>query len=509
MFIMKKILLTTLSIYFFASLKAQTGHEIKINFKNCKDTLVYLAYYQFDKSYLADTCKKVIKGNIVFKGKNKLDKGVYYLVSQDKARYFDFFVDDQNQKFQISTDTSDFVKSLKSPNSKQNDDFFNYIKFITAKNLEFVNFKNKTKGMSQADSISFINEKGKTLNESVVGFEKTFIIQHKGTFVADVINLKIEKELKDVPKASNGRPDSIFAYYYYKNHFWDGVNFQDDGILRSPFFADKIKKYFNTVIIQHPDTVIAEIDRLMAKTKLGSKMNMFLLAYFTPTYESVKIMGFDKVFVHIIDTYFRTGKAKGIYDDKTIENIVKRGDILKPLLLGSIASDLLMIDTIGHKKIAKMGFDTAKTSAGATELYYKNVQALEQIYVSMSSVKADYLILLFWDVDCGHCQTEVPKILEEYHSLLKEKKDVKVFSVYTQHEFEKYRKYIIEHKLDWINVYDGVHLNNIKEKYDIYSTPVIYILDKDKRIKAKRIGTEQIKDLIYQIEKEYKLLDKK
>ena len=358
--------------------------------------------------------------------------------------------------------------------------------------------------MNKVDSTAFINTKGKELNESVISFEKSFLEQHKGTFVGDVINLKMEKEAKDIPKASNGRPDSLFVYYYYKNHYWDGVNFEDDGIMRTPFFADRVKKYFNNIIVQNPDSVNVEIDRMMSKTKQGSKMNMFLLAYFTPTYESAKIMGFDKVFVHIVNTYFKTGKAKGIYDDKTIENIINRVKILEPLLLGSVAPDLLMIDTIGHKQVAKMGFDTVKTSAGATDLYYKNIQNLAQTFVSMSTVKADYLVLVFWDVDCGHCKTEIPKLLEEYHALLKEKKDVKVFSVYTQHEYEKYRKYIIDNKLDWINVYDGVHINNIKEKYDIFSTPVIYVLDKNKRIKAKRIGVEQVKEIVTQMEREYK-----
>ena len=79
-----------------------------------------------------------------------------------------------------------------------------------------------------------------------------------------------------------------------------------------------------------------------------------------------------------------------------------------------------------------------------------------------------------------------------------------MFSVYTQHEYEKYGKYIIDNKLDWINIYDGVHINNIKEKYDIYSTPVIYVLDRNKKIKAKRIGVEQVKDIVKAMEKEYK-----
>lgn len=503
---MKKLLLTLslLSVITTVSAQANQGHDIRINFKNCKDTVMYLAFYQFDKSYIADTCKKVVKGNVVFKGPKTLDKGVYYLVSQDKARYFDFFISDNNQKIVMSTDTTDLVKNLKCTTSKENDDFFNYIKFITAKNKEYMEVKSKTKGMNSKDSAAFMMEKGKSLNETVIAYEKTFLEQHKGMFVGDVINLKMEKEAKDIPKASNGRPDSMYVYNYYKNHFWDGVNFHDDGIMRTPFFADKLKKYFNNVIVQHPDTMNMEIDRIMNKTKAGTMMQKLLIAHFLFTSESSKLMGFDKVFVHVIDKYIRTGMAKEVYDEKTIEKIKERGDILKPLLLGSQAPDLLMIDTIGHKQIAKMGFDTVKTSQGATKLYYDNVQNLAQTFVSLYSIKADYLALVFWDVDCGHCKTEIPKLLEEYHKLKKEGYDIKVVSVYTQHEYEKWRKYVVENKLDWMNLYDGVHINNIKEKYDIYSTPVIYMLDKNKRIKAKRIGTEQVKDIVKQMEREYK-----
>jgi thiol-disulfide isomerase/thioredoxin len=126
------------------------------------------------------------------------------------------------------------------------------------------------------------------------------------------------------------------------------------------------------------------------------------------------------------------------------------------------------------------------------------------MYVKLHDVKADYTILIFWDVDCGHCQKEIPVLKEVYDELLKEKKDVKVYSVYTLYDSEKYKKYIAEHNLNFINLYDGAHINNIVEKYDVYSTPVIYILDKNKRIKAKRIGVDQIKKIISFIEKENK-----
>mgnify|MGYP000945681518 FL=1 len=121
---MKKLLLSFSLLSIVASTYAQSGHDIRINFKNCKDSVMYLAFFQFDKSYLADTCKKVVKGNVVFKGPKTLDKGIYYLVSQDKMKYFDFFISDNNQKITMSADTADLVKSLKCTTHKENDDFF-------------------------------------------------------------------------------------------------------------------------------------------------------------------------------------------------------------------------------------------------------------------------------------------------------------------------------------------------------------------------------------------------
>ena len=42
---------------------------------------------------------------------------------------------------------------------------------------------------------------------------------------------------------------------------------------------------------------------------------------------------------------------------------------------------------------------------------------------------------------------------------------------------------------------------NFRDVYDIYSTPVVFILDKDKKIIGKRLGVEQIEDFIKDVEK--------
>jgi hypothetical protein len=500
---MKKIILSLLFLLFINTIKAQNAYDIKINLKNCKDTLAFLTFYQFDKNMIVDTCTQIKNGRIVFNGKKPLNKGVYSLVSQGKSIYFDFFIDDQNQKLEINSDAdSNFRASLKCTNSKIENDFFEYIHFFESQKNEFDSHLLNTKGMSKKDSTDFVSSKQKIINENIENYEKEFILKNKGTFISDALNLKTEKYLKDIPKASNGRLDSLAVYGYYKKHYWEGVDFKDDGLVRTPFFSGRLKRYFESVVIRHPDSVSVEIDRIMKQSVEGSLMYKLLLAHFVSTYETSKIMGFDKVFVHVVDTYFKTGKANDLYnDDNIVKNIIARANLLRPLLLEEIAPELPMIPIESHDKIAKMGFETAKTSEELTKIFYANNQEIEKLFLKLHSIKAKYTVLVFWDVDCSHCIVEIPKLIDIYHDLLKDKIDLKVFSVYTQQEFEKYQKYVVDKKLDWINVYDGVHYNNLKDKYDIYSTPVIYILDKDKRIKAKRIDVEQIKSIIAALEK--------
>ena len=122
---MKKLLVAI--IFCFSSLftSAQSGYEITINLKNCNDSLAYLTFYRFDKTLIKDTCTTIKNGKIVFKGKEKLDKGIYSLVSQQKAILFDFFIDDDTQKLELSTELGiNITKELKAINSKRENDFF-------------------------------------------------------------------------------------------------------------------------------------------------------------------------------------------------------------------------------------------------------------------------------------------------------------------------------------------------------------------------------------------------
>ena len=74
---------------------------------------------------------------------------------------------------------------------------------------------------------------------------------------------------------------------------------------------------------------------------------------------------------------------------------------------------------------------------------------------------------------------------------------------------EEWKKFINEQGTgDWINVADINHdsegnpvaSSDWRDKYDIYSTPVVYLLDKEKSILAKRINHTQIAEIINRLE---------
>jgi thiol-disulfide isomerase/thioredoxin len=483
---------------------SQTGYEIRVNLKGCEDSVAYLVKYIFDQTYMVDTCKRVKKGAMTFKGRQPLDKGVYILVSQEKAPFFEFLVN-ESQKFVINADISDIAGSLEAPGNKENSDFFSYLRYTSGKNQEFNAARQETAGKSREDSTKIMQEKVRQLEADIKRFDEEFMVQIRGTFLYDFMNLKAEKNAPELPLASNGRPDSIYQYYYYKNHYFDGVDLRDERIARTPYFDDRVKRFFEQVLINNPDTVISEIDKLLARTQEGNLNFNVLIGYLTYKYEQSKIVGFDKVFLHLVDKYIVTGKAKGIYSEETIKNLKERSVIMNPLLEGKKIPDLYVIDTLHAREVRAMGFDTARSAKSVTALYYKNQTRLAPMLRTLYQVDAKYTVLLFWASDCGHCQKEVPKLHESMKSLAG-KMDVRVFAVQTKDDhFEEWRRFLITHKItDFINVYDPVHLNNFKEKFDMSSTPLIYILDRDKKIIAKKMASENVVEILKAYDKQAK-----
>ena len=279
-----------------------------------------------------------------------------------------------------------------------------------------------------------------------------------------------EPEVPEAPKDDKGNiTDSTFQFRYYKSHYLEYLDFSDERLLRTPIFQNKIKTYTQQLTVPFPDSIIVSIDTIIEKSRGNKEVFKYCVATLANYYETSNIMGYDKVFVHIAEKYYLSDEAYWV--DSTLRaKIHERVEKIKPNILGELAHDLAMPDT-------------------ALKMH------------SLHGIKAKYTILVFWDPTCSHCKVEVPKLCQYYDSVKTKGVSLEVFSVGIESDIELWKKFIRDNKLDWINVSDLYNQTNFRKYYDIYSTPVIYLLDDKKHIIAKRLDTEKIRDFISNAEK--------
>lgn len=442
------LLLIFLCLAFYGS--TQDAYQVNFRIRGLSDTVCLVANYYGNGTYVRDTLKVDAAGRCTFKAGADLPRGIYILVINDK-NYFDFIINN-DKKFKIETDRQKPMEKMTITSSPENSLFYKYLKYNKSQFDSIQTFQEKIKRFeNQPDSVELLNSLIRAKNTALIQYKLELIKKHPSSFLAFLITTMKE------PEVSN---DSAFSYQDYTSRFWEGTDFSDDRLLRTPVFHNKLKKYFDQVLIQQPDTLIREIDNILGKAKPNQEMFKYLIWFFTYHYESSDIMGFDRIFVDIVDKYYLTGEVTWL--SKTmIENIIKKANRLRPILIGQTAPNMIMQDTS-----------------------YR--------LVSMMNIKAKYLILLFWDPDCGHCENEIP-ILKTMYDEHKEEFGLEIFAVCSDTSLAKWKNIIRKKNLNWINVNGPRTLTgDYHEQYDIISTPVIYILNERKEIIAKRLNADQI-----------------
>lgn len=448
----------------------EEGYEIKLHINGIHDTIFFLGNHFGEKQYIQDTQRVDSKGWVTFKGKEKLEGGIYLGITAAK-KYFEIIVTN-NQHFTLETDTADFVKNMKVKNSPDNEVFYQYLNYISGKQSEIDPWRKILQNkQASKDSTELARKRLTEIDNEVKKYKENIIKTQPDKFISTVFLASQEPDVPEAPVV-NGVKDSTFQYRYFKAHFFDKVDFSNPWLLRTPVFESKIKFYLEKLTYQIPDSLCQSCFYICDKAKANKDMYKYCVVYCTSEYESSKIMGMDAVFNCMVEKYYITNQTPWV-DSVTMYKITDKAKKLKPLLIGKVAPNLIMKDT-------------------------------SDIFQNMYNIKARFTILCFWDPDCSHCKKEVPVLYEEYQKL--KNKDVKVMAICTETERKKWTDFIIKNKLDWYNVADIELHNNFRSIYDITSTPVVYCLDRNKKILAKRLPVEKLSEFI---EHQIKIEDKK
>jgi thiol-disulfide isomerase/thioredoxin len=466
-FFFATIIFFSLSVTSFS----QGSYRININLAGLNDSLIVMASYVGDKQFVVDTAYPDKKYNYLFTADSLLPEGMYLIASASKTKLFDFIVSG-NQQHSITGDVTKLPGSLRSGNSDQNKLLFDYIGFLSEKQKQMSKYMGlRSKYSNHPDSLAVVENQVKLLNEEVDRHIKGLINNNRGGFFSTFLNMMQEPELPETPILANGRPDSVFAYRQYKAHFWDNIDLSDSSVIRTPVIHGKVEQYLNNLTAPVPDSLKKSIDTLFARAKENPETFKYLAWFLTIEYESSEIMGYDAVFVHLVDKYYDDPKMSWM-NPTVKQNLIKRAEILRPILLGKEAPEMILLDTLQNP-------------------------------VSLKNIPADFTIIYFWDPDCSHCKKETP-ILKDFYANNKLNYNLEVYAVCMDTSWKDMKEYIRQNDTKWINVNGFYSMTpDFRELYDVRTSPVMYLLDREKKIIAKRVLTEQMREIIQELTEKF------
>lgn len=473
---MKYIFLTTFSFLLFTQIalgqdKGKSNSlkfEIKGKINGLKDPEVYLShYFGSNQQVIKDTALVDAEGNFVFKGTEELPKGLYF-INFSKNKIIDFVIGQSFFSFQ--TDTLDLISNMKITNSAENQAFYAYQQKMNALYSAYNSDPNKSQ------------QKLEAFKRTAQDFQKKWMADNSQLFVSKLIKATQEVEVPAYKKPVLNRKDStdryLFQYTFYKKHYFDYIDLNDERFLRTPFIQKKLDKFFEDLVVQNADSISKEADVLLAKIK-QSDVRKYVIYKIANTYENSKVVGTEGAFVHMAEKYYVGEPA--LWDSSTVRQLKNRIAILKPLLIGKKFPEMFLTNPEGKTF-------TSNTTAGK------------------------YTVVFLYDPECGHCREETPKLLALNNYF--KSKNISVLAASIVRDKDKWKQFIDEFKIsDWYNGID-VHKNpktgkeeyytDFINKYDVYSTPVIYILDAQKKIIVKRISVSDIQPFIEYYEKQLK-----
>lgn len=452
--------------------RAPGSYSIKVKIRGLKNVAVFLADNFGDKQYFRDTCFLDATGSGVFKGNPKLQRGMYMIVFPKLDGYYELPITD-DQDFSFEADTTLDESKIKITGSVENESFVEYQNMRRKYGEQRYNADNnykKAKAANDLNTMQSVKIEMDSLDARDTRYRNHYAAVHPDYFLT-----KLFTAFRPivVPKPADPT-DSMYEYFYYKNHYWDNVDFKEDGLIRAPqgLLVNKLNEYIDKVTIQDPDSLTAAVNRVMGLTKIYTETQKYFMQYLTNKFQDRKIMCQDNITINMINTFYCTGKAWWYTDTAELRKMCEESKKAIPTMCGKTALDLNMADTAGK---------------------------MHRLYDNLG---ANVTILFFYDPTCGHCKEVIPIVNAVFQK--HKAHGVKVYAVSTENKYEEWREMMRKKPElgEWVNVcktdrYYPWPIN--KYDYNITANPSLFVLDKSAKIVGKKLDEHQLEFFIESI----------
>lgn len=448
----------------------QTGYSqsfsLQLSFPDQPNDTVVLAHYYNGKIYANDSLQLDQHGQASLLKSKSYPQGIYTLILGQKQQVDLLLGEDQH--VQISQQHG----STKLEGASESEWFQAYVTFLKTKQQLASRLRQQlAESGEQTELQETIKKRLAQLDVEMQQKWQSEAEKGAGLFYGKFMNANRQKVLNkaDFP-AEVQASDSLMwvhTYQFNKNHYWDYFDWLDPRMWRTPTIHSKLENYFNKVLIQHPDSVLPVAVEMIEASKTQPEIFQNLVSFLLNNSVQSEYLGMENVFVALAEKYYLSGQAFWA-SSKTLETIRREVYFRKNNLVGSTAAELFLPDEEGQ-------------------------------YHSLHQQSTAYTVVVFWEPECGHCKQQIPALFEEVF-LQTDPSKLAVLAVYTQDNQEEWQHFIAEHELNgWLNLWDPDRLSNMQVNYNIRTTPMIYLLDRDKKIIAKKLTVDTLKTILKQL----------
>jgi peroxiredoxin len=403
-----------------------------------------------------------VDGNaIVFKQDEPFKPGHYYAYFTDGTGVQ--MLIDEDQTFSLKGQKGDLSNSMQVSGSKTNELLYQGLSFETSQQPEFQRLggelRNTEKGSAAYESLQAQRAVLVSIRQSTLG--KLFDANPNSLFTS-FKRAGQNPALKEI-RLSDGTINEEAQVVAFRNEFWDGVNFSDDRLLRTPVVFNKLKRYVTELTPQNADAIKESMANLMAKVPVGSEFYKFIANWVTLQYEPGKstVMDAEAIHVYMIQNHF-TRETAFWADSMTVFGLQQRADQMAHSLVGQKGPDITVPGVDGKGK-------------------------------RLFDLKKPYIAVFMYNPDCEHCIEQTPKLMAAYQQL---KGELDIYAIALDTEASQWKTFIKKYGMEsFTNVFDPSN-RSIFKTYYVDNTPELYLLGPDRTIVSKNLKVEQLADAI-------------
>lgn len=414
-----------------------------------------------DQNYIADTTVADAGGHFVLRRARPLQPGFYYFLLPGQKN-FSLLLDKEDQFMTLRAKVSDITGTMQVKGSVNTELLYRNSRFQSAQEPEM---NQLSQVMRSNPPTSAEYKKAKERQNQLLADRKmhldTIFREHPNAFFT---KFKLAGQNPDWPefRKPNGDLDTLRNLGYFREHFWDGVDFTDTRMLYTPVIFNKLKRYIVELTPQNPDSIIKVADPLIQRVKPYPEFFKFMVNWIGLNYENgkTKVMDGEAVMVYLIDKYITPENA--FWDTpENVGKLRKKVDEMKASLLGRKGPDVRANDINGQPK-------------------------------SIYEMTAPLIVVFMFSPDCEHCQEQAPEIQRIYEKW--KDKGVDFYGIAVNTKEDEWRKFVKKSGFTFTNVFDPTN-RAIYAKYFVDITPELYILNKDRTIIAKNLVAGQLETI--------------